>query len=105
MKPVGLTASPFHLVDLFNNAIDWFEYIQLARNFGTTFQSSLLKLDIERLRLSRWGKAIGISGDVSDLQLLQCSSISEYEIKEAEDLLGLGLKLMKDAKGVSDKFV
>jgi Prion-inhibition and propagation len=48
---------------------------------------------------------MGISGDISGLQLLRQTSISEHEIKEAEDLLGLVLQLMKDAKGVSDKFV
>ena len=105
METVGLTAGLLNIVGLFNNAIDCFEYIQLARNFGITFQLSLLKLDVERLRLSRWGKAMGISGDTSDLQLLRQTSISEHEIKEAEDLLGLVLKLMEDAKGVSDKFV
>lgn len=46
------------------------------------------------------GKAMGISGDVSDLQLLRQTSIPEHEIKEAEDLLSLVLELMKDAKSV-----
>jgi hypothetical protein len=46
-----------------------------------------------------------INRDVSNLQLLRQTSISEHEIKKTEDLLGLVLKLMEHAKGVSDKFM
>jgi hypothetical protein len=53
MEPVGLTVGVIALAGLFNNAVDSFEYIQLRRNFGEDFQTSLLKLDNARLRLSR----------------------------------------------------
>lgn len=105
MEPIGLTAGFLNLAGLLNNAIDWFEYIQLAQNFGTTFQSSLLKLDIERLRLSRWGKAMGINSDVDHTQSLEGTSISEHEMKKAEQLLGMIIKLLEDAREVSEKFV
>lgn len=53
MEPIGLTPSLLSLSGLFNDAVDSLEYIQLARNFGTTSQSSLMKLQAEHLRLSR----------------------------------------------------
>lgn len=45
MEPTSLATGIVALAGLFNNAIDCFEYVQLGRNFGKNFQTSLLKLD------------------------------------------------------------
>lgn len=64
MKPIELAVGLLNLVGFLKNIIDPFEYIQLTEYFGTTFQSSLLKLNIERLPFSRWVKAMGTNSDV-----------------------------------------
>ena len=56
MDPASLATGVLALAGLFNNAVECFEFIQLGRNFGGDFQTSLLKLDDVRLRLSRWGE-------------------------------------------------
>jgi hypothetical protein len=103
MEPVGLTVGVIALAGLFNNAVDSFEYIQLGRNFGKDFQTSLLKLDNARLRLSRWGQSIGLSGDLRDVQSLQQRLGSTNDIGKAEEILGHILELFADAEGVSTK--
>ena len=104
MEPAGLAVGVLALAGLFNNAVDCFEYVQLGRNFSTNFQTSLLKLDNARLRLSRWGQAVGLSGDIANTQSLQSTALPAEDIPKAEKLLGQILELFADAEGVSTKF-
>jgi len=104
MEAGGFAVGVIALASLFNNAVDCFEYIQIGRNFGTNFQTCLLKLDNARLRLSRWGQAAGLSGNVEDTQSLQQGSLSAEDIPKAEKILGQVLDLFADAEGVSAKF-
>ncbi|KAB2573820.1 Heterokaryon incompatibility protein S [Lasiodiplodia theobromae] len=48
-------------VNLFNVALDFFERIQLARDFQKDFAIHQIKLDIIQLRLSRWGEVTAIN--------------------------------------------
>ena len=105
MEPVSITASLLNLVGLFNNAVDWFGYIQLARDFGRSYETSLVKLDLARLQLSRWGQAVGISGDVTKAHSLPKIKFLEQDIERAEHVLGMILKLLADAKATSDDYV
>ncbi|OAG06629.1 uncharacterized protein CC84DRAFT_1162983 [Paraphaeosphaeria sporulosa] len=104
MEPVGLTVGVVSLASLFNNAVDCFEYVQLGRNIGKDFQTSMLKLDNARLRLSRWGKAVSLSGDIAEVQSLESTALSAEDVPVAESLLGKILDLFADAEEVSVKF-
>lgn len=104
MEPVGLAVGVVGLAGLFNNAVDCFEYVQLGRNFGTNFQTSLLKLDHARIRLSRWGEAVGLSGDLKDTQSLQAVAVKQEDKSKAEAVLGQILKLFKDAEKSSANY-
>ncbi|KAH7109510.1 prion-inhibition and propagation-domain-containing protein [Dactylonectria macrodidyma] len=57
-----IAISALGLAGLFNNVIDWFEYIYVAKQRGPRLQTHLLKLDNAQLRLTRWGEAVGLSG-------------------------------------------
>jgi hypothetical protein len=59
----GIIAGSLSVAALFNNAVDCFEYIQLGRNFGTDYQTCQIRLDIARLRLSRWGTAVDVDNN------------------------------------------
>lgn len=50
------------IASLFKTTVEWFEYVYVARNTWQTVQTELLKLDNAQLRLTRWGKAVGLSG-------------------------------------------
>ncbi|KAJ9644105.1 hypothetical protein H2199_003973 [Coniosporium tulheliwenetii] len=104
MEPASLATGIIALAGLFNNAVDCFEYVQLGRKFGKDFQTSLLKLDNARLRLSRWGQSIGLSGDLQDVQTLNQTLVSAENVKKADERLSQILELFADAEGVSAKF-
>ncbi|KAK4983639.1 hypothetical protein LTR50_007096 [Elasticomyces elasticus] len=91
------------LARLFKNAVDCFEYIQLGRNLRKNFQTDWLKLDNARLRLSRWGEAVRLNGEVADVQSLESIALSAEDVPIAERLLGQILELFADAEGVSRK--
>ncbi|KAH7035980.1 prion-inhibition and propagation-domain-containing protein [Microdochium trichocladiopsis] len=59
----GVVAGSLGVAALFNSAVDTFGYIQLGRNFKHDFSLHQLKLDIARIRLSRWGQAVRINED------------------------------------------
>lgn len=107
MEPTGLALGVLSLTGLFNNALDCFEYVLIGRNFGKSFQTSLLKLDVARLRLSRWGQAVGLGPSLDGVQSLQQTQIpllSVNEINQAEQILGQILDLFADAEGISQRF-
>ncbi|KAI2618056.1 prion-inhibition and propagation-domain-containing protein [Hypomontagnella submonticulosa] len=100
MEPVSLAVGITGLAGLFNNALDWFEYVQLGKAFSTDFQTSLLRLDNARLRLSRWGEAMGLSGAIDNIAALDMVK-TERERKIAEDSLGQVLNLFEKALNIS----
>ena len=84
MEPVGLTVCVLGLAGLFNNAVDCFKYVQIGRCFGQSYRTSLLKLDNTKLRLSRWGQSIGLSGEVGGVQSLPQILGSAQDMNRAE---------------------
>ena len=58
---LGTVASALSVAAFFNNCVDCFEYIQIARNFGRDYRVCQLRLDIARTRLGRWGEAVQIN--------------------------------------------
>ncbi|KAF2008308.1 hypothetical protein BU24DRAFT_138462, partial [Aaosphaeria arxii CBS 175.79] len=104
MEAGGLAVGVIALAGLFNNAVDCFEYVQLGYSFGTNFQTSLLKLDHARLRLSRWGQAVGLSGDLADAESLQEATVQKEDIGNAEKVLGQILDLFMEAERISAKY-
>jgi hypothetical protein len=103
MEPVSFVAGILSLAGLFNNALDCFEYVQLGRNFGKRFQTCVLKLDCARLRLSRWGRSVGLSGDINNTTVLQGSLALDQDIPKAEEILGQVLDLFAHAEGISTR--
>lgn len=57
----GAFAGALSVAALFNNCVECFEYIQLARHFGQDFERQQLKLDVLKARLSRWGEAAAVN--------------------------------------------
>jgi hypothetical protein len=101
MEPVGLAVGVIALAGLFNNAVDCFEYVQLGRNFSSKFQTSIIRLDNARLRLSRWGQAVGVGGDLAGVRSLDSATLSPEDVAKAEVVLGQIQKLFADTEGIS----
>jgi Skp family chaperone for outer membrane proteins len=103
-EAAGLVVGVVALAGLFNNTVECFEFVQLGRTFGKSFQTSQLKLDNARLRLSRWGKFLDLDDDVRDAVSLQGRFGSAANVKYAEALLGQIVELFAEAEGVSNKY-
>jgi hypothetical protein len=105
-KATGFIARVVDLAALFNNAVDCFEYVQLDRSIGVKeYQICQLKLDIARLRLSRWGKTLHLDEDVHTTTSVQdLSVLSDSTIKQAGELLGEIAVLFADAENMSSKY-
>lgn len=103
-EAVGLAVGIVALAGLFNNAVECFEFVQLGRNFGKNFQTSQLKLDNSRLRLSRWGKSLDLSNNTASVQSIKSRFGSDQNVDQAKALLNQILELFADAEGVSNKY-
>jgi hypothetical protein len=57
-EAVGLVIGAISITSHFTTCLDAFEYIQLGRQVGADFELQALKLEILKLRLSRWGECI-----------------------------------------------
>lgn len=99
MEPVSLSLAVVSLAGLFNNAIADFEYIQLGKNFAKDFEICRTKIACQQLRLSRWGAAIGINGDIEAAETLRDVEIDKIELATAEDCLGHIIGLFDDYRG------
>ncbi|KAB8227377.1 prion-inhibition and propagation-domain-containing protein [Aspergillus alliaceus] len=88
---------------LFNDAVQSFEYIQMGANFGHSFQMSLLKLDVVRLRLTRWGQSVGLAKVDDGVNPLQIKSIASEDREEVQDLLAQILELFAEAEAASKR--
>ncbi|PKX95131.1 uncharacterized protein P174DRAFT_126413 [Aspergillus novofumigatus IBT 16806] len=75
------------LASLFNASITWFDYVLVAKQTAPRLQSLLVKLDDAQLRLTRWGKAAGLTGwRIKDEESLKSSGsfrLDEDQEKQA----------------------
>jgi Prion-inhibition and propagation len=60
MEPVGSTVGVAGLVGTFTPCFDCFDHIRIGRSLGADHQTAMVKLDLARLRLTRWGRSVGI---------------------------------------------
>ena len=101
MEPVGLGVGIAGLAGAFTACVDCFEYVQLGRQFGQDYGKCLLKIDTAKLRMSRWGAAMGLGPKPNfNLQV----SASDKEIRLAQSLLEQILESFEDAERISERF-
>ena len=101
MEPVGFTIGVAGLAGAFTACVDCFEYIQLGRQFGRDYGKCLLKLDAAKVRMSRWGAAVGLGPEP---YLKRQISASDKELGLAQNLLEQIMESFKDAEGISERF-
>ncbi|KAF3067070.1 Heterokaryon incompatibility protein s [Daldinia childiae] len=97
MEVAGLVVGGVSLAGLFTACVDCFEYIQLGRQFGKNYQTSVLKLDLLKLRLSRWADSVNHSDSRISVQ-------SEEEIDKVKEVLGQIIYLFEETEKKTGKF-
>jgi hypothetical protein len=104
MEPVSLSVSVIALVGLFDNALNCFKHVKVAKSFGTDYQTYVLRLQNLRLRLSRWGEAVGLGKPSTAVSQPRTSSLSASEVKQAEVLVGHIIQLFSDTEELAEKY-
>lgn len=104
MEPAGLAVGILALAGLFNNAVDCFEYVQIGKAFEQDLDTCLLRLAAERLKLSRWGQAIGLTR-VTNEQTTSYVSCTLEEVEFAQTLVEQIIQLFETAAATSDKIL
>lgn len=102
MEVAGLIVGSVALTGLFNNCVQTFQYLQLGRNFGDDYETSLVKLDVVELRFTRWGELMTMQTGTDSHNLI--SAVSSHEEKVAERLLNQIRNVFERAKQTSETF-
>ena len=71
-EAAGLTLGALGIAALFNNALECFQYVRVAKDFGQDFETYQIRLHLSEIRLSHWGSVVGIT-DTDAETPLQCS--------------------------------
>lgn len=104
MEPVSLGVSVIALVGLFDDALSCFKHVKVAKSFGSDYQTCILRLQNLRLRLSRWGEAVGLGKQSITVGQPRTSALSESEVKQAEVLVGHIIGLFSDTEELAEKY-
>ncbi|KAH8597783.1 prion-inhibition and propagation-domain-containing protein [Bisporella sp. PMI_857] len=102
----GVVTGVAGLAGVFTSCVDCFEYVQFARSFGKDYERSILKLDIVRLRFTRWGQAVGVYIDgkmVRDPQR-QYIAATPDQLELCRDILDQIEDIFNDSERVSTRF-
>ncbi|KAI4931726.1 hypothetical protein J4E85_004322 [Alternaria conjuncta] len=71
-EAAGLTLGALGIAALFNNALECFQYVRVAKDFGQDFETYQIRLHLSEIRLSHWGSVVGITDKDAETPL-QCS--------------------------------
>ncbi len=76
------------LANLFNTVIACFDYVLVAKQAAPRLQSLLVKLDGAQLRLTRWGKAAGLTGSrIKDEESLKSSGSFQLDQEQEKQAI------------------
>ncbi|KAI4639908.1 hypothetical protein J4E93_008707 [Alternaria ventricosa] len=79
-EAAGLTLGALGIAALFNNALECFQYVRVAKDFGQDFETYRIRLHLSEIRLSHWGSVVGVT-DTDNETPLHCSP-GEQEIAQ-----------------------
>ena len=51
------------VIGVLSNAVDWPKYVHAGKNYDGDYQNAILRLQLSRLQLSRWGIMVGLLGE------------------------------------------
>jgi hypothetical protein len=103
----GIFAGAAGLAGLFTNCVRCFEYVQFGRKFGKDYETCLVKLDIVRLRLSRWGVSVGLVAEPAEPRrstIVPQIAVSNSEVELVETILGQIVDAFDEVRAMSIKF-
>ncbi|KAI1737227.1 small s protein [Xylaria scruposa] len=97
--PFSIAAGAISIAATFTACIDCFNYVQLGRHFGRDYQTCVLLLGGEKMRLARWGNAVHVDKD----PMLSKPNAMLEETQMAKRTLLQILMLFTDTEKISKK--
>jgi hypothetical protein len=88
---------------MLNQVVGFFGSMQMGESFGKEFQTSLLKVGVVKLRLTRWGQSVGLA-NLSDAKSLRETKLSPEDVPKVQDLLAGILDQISDADMYAQRF-
>ncbi|CCT72929.1 uncharacterized protein FFUJ_12826 [Fusarium fujikuroi IMI 58289] len=102
----GTVAGAISIAGLFNNCVDCFNYIQIAKHFGQDFSRYQLRLDVAKCRLARWGASIDINSD-QRFSVIESSdptiALAQGILEEIVDRFGAAYKVSRRYKATTEE--
>ncbi|KAI9843934.1 MAG: hypothetical protein M1838_002401 [Thelocarpon superellum] len=101
----GVMVGGIALGTLFTECVDCFEHVQLGQTIGPNYRRGILRLDIARLRFTRWGQSVHIN-DIPGAGLRQHHVVvaTREEQGLVRDLLGQILVIFTETRQLSETF-
>ena len=87
----------------FNAGVDHFGSVQMGQDLAENFKTSLLKLDVVRLKLTRWGQSVGLA-NLDEEKSLQQAKLPPKDIPTVKKLLKRILNIFSNAERMSTEF-
>ncbi|KAI0418802.1 small s protein [Xylaria grammica] len=97
--PFSIATGAVSIATAFTACIDCFNYVQSGRHFGRDYQTYVLLLACEKMRLTRWGEAVHVKED----PMLSRPSAMDEETQMAKRTLLQILVLFADTEKISKK--
>ncbi|EWZ85341.1 hypothetical protein BFJ63_vAg3412 [Fusarium oxysporum f. sp. narcissi] len=96
----GTVAGAISIAGLFNNCVDCFDYVQIARHFGQDFSRYQLRLDVAKSRLARWGASI----DINNNRRFSLIEPADPTVISAQDILQEIVARFETARKISRRY-
>jgi hypothetical protein len=82
VEPIGLALGLASLPGLFTASLEILDHISTARSYGKDYHLFVTKVETERLRLFRWGQAVGLADGGISHEMLQDPAVQRgvYEL-------------------------
>jgi len=110
IEAIGLTLGVLGVAGLYSTALDAIDRFSAAKSYGEDYQLFVTKANIERLRLFRWGQAVGLvrvggSPQQHDSRIQQQHKLLQDPAVQGAvcELLAWAVCFFRDAEGVKKR--
>jgi hypothetical protein len=101
IEAIGLTLRILSVAGLFSTTLDAIDWFIAARSYSEDYQLLITKVNIERLRLFRWGQAVGLARGASQ----QHELLQDPDVRGAVcELLAWAICFFGDAESVKRRY-
>jgi hypothetical protein len=109
--PITTALAIGSIAGIFTSCVDCFDYVQLSREFDQDLGFCLTRLSAAQLRLTRWGKSVGLiiedpsnAAEIAAAEKLRNMGYPQKEIEKAEEWLNDIVTTFETARKQSERY-